>query len=119
MAKTLDGRSCVTIVDGTTKTGLFAPDGSMNVVEATGSIIGLYHPCGAIQVTPVDGNSFVGFFAIDGSMNVLEGSSRSSGATCIEVVSGSFGGAPASNRFLLEDGSSFLLLESGDYLLRE
>lgn len=42
-----------TIVDGTTVTGLYAADGSYNVVdssEETGPT-GLYHPCGAYWVT--------------------------------------------------------------------
>jgi hypothetical protein len=43
----------ITVVDGTTKTGLFASDGSYNVVDSAEAegFVGVYHPCGALNVT--------------------------------------------------------------------
>ena len=41
----------VTVVDGSTRTGVYADDGSINVVIRDGSTrIGVYHPCGAFNV---------------------------------------------------------------------
>ena len=48
------GQRKVTIVDGNTYTGIYAPDGSYNGVITNGSTVGLYHPCGAYNVTPTD-----------------------------------------------------------------
>ena len=47
-----DGRINVTKVNGLTYTGVYAPDGSLNVYDTTGgtSWAGAYHPCGAINV---------------------------------------------------------------------
>lgn len=46
-----DGSYNVTVVSGSTYTGLHAPDGSYNVVVVDGSAItGLYHKCGAYNV---------------------------------------------------------------------
>lgn len=80
----------VTVVDGSTYTGLYAADGSLNVIKYNGTYKGMYHPCGALLVTPVDGSAFVGFYAPDGSMNVIESTSRACGALPVTVVSGSF-----------------------------
>ena len=77
----------VTEVQGDTFTGLYAADGSTNVVVSSGEgFVGAYHPCGAINVTVVDGESFVGSTAADGSVNVviveddIEGDIHPSGA---------------------------------------
>lgn len=60
-----------TVVDGLTRTGLRAPDGSYYVVEATGlTRVGIYHPCGAYWVTPV--TEITRFYAKDGSINILD-----------------------------------------------
>jgi hypothetical protein len=48
-----------TIVDGDTLTGLYAADGTTNVVDSSVAVddnedpifVGLYHPCGAYWVT--------------------------------------------------------------------
>jgi hypothetical protein len=64
----VDGSIVVTIVDGTTYTGLYAADGSWNVTED--GTYGLYHPCGAYRVTVVDGSTYTGIQAADGSWNV-------------------------------------------------
>ncbi len=87
----------VTVVDGTTFTGIYAPDGSLNVIVSTGTYLGLYHPCGAVQVTVVDGSSYVGFYAMDGSWNVVEadGANHPSGATAVFAVSGNLSNSPA------------------------
>lgn len=42
----------ITLVSGTTRTGLYAADGSINAVASTTSTLkGLYHPCGAYNIT--------------------------------------------------------------------
>lgn len=59
----------VTIVSGATRTGLYAPDGSVNVVlESSGALSppGMYHPCGALRLQSV-GTSF-GVFAPNGAL---------------------------------------------------
>ncbi len=46
-----DGILNVTVVDGSTRTGLIADDGSINVVQVDGAnIVGAYHACGAWTV---------------------------------------------------------------------
>lgn len=57
-----DGSIAVTIVDGTEWTGLYAADGSVNIVEDDATYIGLYHPCGALRV-----NSSTGYTVVDSS----------------------------------------------------
>ena len=64
-----DGSINVTIVDGSTYTGLYAPDGSWNVI--TDGSQGLYHPCGAYRVTIVSGSEYTGIQAADGSWNAV------------------------------------------------
>jgi len=60
-----------TVVDGLTRTGLYAPDGSFNVVESDGSAwVGVYHPCGAYWVTQV--SAIDETYAEDGSLNILD-----------------------------------------------
>jgi len=68
-----DGSINVTLVDGSVYTGLYAADGTWNVIEAVG--FGLYHPCGAYRVTTVDGSTFTGIQAADGSWNVTNADS--------------------------------------------
>lgn len=90
-----NGTIRVSVVDGSTRTGLFAPDGSIYVVAAPGgSFVGSSHPCGALYVTAITPGTFVGTYAIDGSLNVVEASSSPDGAMPVTVVSGSFGGVP-------------------------
>jgi len=45
------GKTRITIVDGTARTGLYAPDGSMYVVPVSeySTYLGVYHPCGAMR----------------------------------------------------------------------
>ena len=46
-----DGVMNVTVVDGSTRTGLIATDGSINVVQVNGNTrVGAYHACGAWTV---------------------------------------------------------------------
>jgi hypothetical protein len=64
-----------TIVSGNDFVGLFAADGSLNVIEAPSPIeafIGSIHPSGALYVTLVDGLSFVGLYASDGSIQIVD-----------------------------------------------
>lgn len=44
-----DGNIKLTSVDGNTLTGLYASDGSINVVIGDGSAVGAYHACGAFN----------------------------------------------------------------------
>lgn len=61
-----------TVVDGTVRTGIYAQDGSFNVVESDGSeFVGIYHPCGAFWVTVVAEDSFP-VYAPDGSYNIAQ-----------------------------------------------
>lgn len=50
-----DGNIRVTVVDGNTYVGLYAPDQSLNVVVDDGEHFGVYHPSGAIRVSSSDG----------------------------------------------------------------
>lgn len=60
-----------TVVDGLTRTGLHAPDGSFNVIEADGvDFVGIHHECGAYWVTGTDDESHP-FYAEDGSIYIL------------------------------------------------
>ncbi len=88
MKKNALGHILATTVDGTSLTGLWAADGTINVFDATSSgIVGAYHPCGALNITIVDGTSFVKHYAANGSWNVISsdeatlGSFHPSGAT--------------------------------------
>ena len=67
---TADGKLRVTIVSGTTRTGLYAANGGYNVVitQATDSNTGLYHPCGALRV--VESTSNTGVYAPNGAFFV-------------------------------------------------
>ena len=84
-----NGSYNVTVVSGASYTGLLAPDGSVNVIEADRTYLGVYHPCGALQVTPTTTAAYRGIYAPDGSIYVINGSDRSSGAMPVTVVSGS------------------------------
>lgn len=84
----------VTFVDGLDLVGVYAPDGSWNVFDATDVLdpVGVYAPCGAYNVTLVDGSTPVGVYAPNGSLNVLEDPTalsdyHSCGAFNIEQVS--------------------------------
>lgn len=67
------GHVSVTEVDGTTFTGLYAADGSLNVYDATSDTVpnGLYHPCGAMNITITDGTTLTGRYANNGSIYVV------------------------------------------------
>lgn len=62
------GKTRITIVDGTARTGLYAPDGSLNVVVVfqDDTYLGVYHPCGATRGTIWDGSR--GQFAPNGAV---------------------------------------------------
>lgn len=67
-----DGQEQVTIISGTTFTGLYAADGSKNgvIAPAVTGLIGSYHPCGAYWVT-VTTNPSAGPYAPDGSRYII------------------------------------------------
>lgn len=107
-----EGYVNVTVVPGTSFTGLMAPDGSINVIESPGtSFVGFYHPCGAMYVT-VNETSPNSRYAPDGSTYVTE-TGQNNGAMKVNVVSGSL----SSDLLLLEDGSNLLLEDSSTILL--
>lgn len=104
----------VTVVDGSTFVGRYAPNGSLNVQEAPGtSPVGALAPCGALYVT-VALSPPQSIYAPDGSIYVSE--TPSGGALHVEVTSGSFGST--GSRIALES-ADFVLMESGDYVLLE
>ncbi len=53
-----DGYINTTTVDGTSFTGIYAVDGSINVILDDSSNTGVYHPCGAIRINSSGGNSY-------------------------------------------------------------
>lgn len=73
MTSNASGKLQLTIVDGTTLTGLYAADGSYNCVLTTESttIKGLHHPCGGYWGT-VGTNLSAPYNAPDGSMNIVQ-----------------------------------------------
>lgn len=89
-----DGSMRVTLVLGTSYTGHYAPDGSVNVVKEDGP---MYHPCGAIRgVIPYGGR----------------GLHAPSGAFYLDGLDQSF------DNLETEDGFN-LLLETGEFILLE
>lgn len=90
MSYATNGSLNVTVVDGTTRTGVYAADGSINVILAPGgTYVGAYHPCGAWYVTLSPG-TLVPLRAPDGSLYVTTSNppSTNSGQP-VTVVSGS------------------------------
>lgn len=84
-----DGSWNITIVDGTTLTGLIAPDGSINVVASDGSAnVGITHPCGAMWVTESD--VATSRYAADGSLNVTTDGTSKSASQKVTIVAGAF-----------------------------
>lgn len=72
-----DGHVVVTLTDGTSVTGLWAPDGSTYVFDASAATdpVGLHHPCGAMNINIVDGSTVTGLQAPTGATNVVNDSS--------------------------------------------
>lgn len=52
-----DGSIAITVVDGTTYTGVYSPPGSVNVVLDDTAHTGIYHPCGAFRVNSSYGDT--------------------------------------------------------------
>lgn len=71
-----DGQRQITIVNGSSRTGLYAVDGTYNGVTNDGisAIKGAYHPCGALNVTIVS-DPYSPSTAKNGSMNIALNSS--------------------------------------------
>lgn len=107
MANTLyadDGSLRITVVNGTTLTGLNAPDGSMYVVEGNPAIHrGLYHPCGAMLVkVTLDSTTTqqTTAYSPEGYRNICLPpftTNLFTGAARCTIVSGSFAITPPSN----------------------
>lgn len=70
-----DGQKQITIVSGSTYTGVMSPDGQYNgVLDITPTVYkGVYHPCGAYNVQ-VTTNPFSGTYAPDGSLYIISSS---------------------------------------------
>lgn len=68
-----NGQVRLTIVNGSSYTGLYASDGSWNVVLTTENTTwkGIHNPCGAFWGT-ITTNPASPFYAIDGSLNIIE-----------------------------------------------
>lgn len=82
-----DGSRNVSVVDGSTYTGIQANDGSYYVVVSPGtSHVGVNHPCGAYWVTVATNPQ--GVYAPDGSYNVSV-SPYTNGGMRVTVISGS------------------------------
>lgn len=90
-----DGSWNVTVVDGSTYTGLYAADQSLNVIKSSGSsFVGAFHPCGAQYVT-TNTSGLVPFYAPDGSIYVTNtGMPSTDQGQPVTVVSGSLFGPP-------------------------
>lgn len=87
-----DGSWNVSVVDGSTYTGVQAPDGSYNVFHVDGSVYtGLYAPCGAFNVFVSTGGT--GYYAPCGALNVSQ-SPYTRGTVSVTVVSGSLNPTP-------------------------
>lgn len=73
MTYNANGQLKLTAVAGTSYTGLYAADGSYNVVLTTENttIKSLHHNCGAYWGTVVTDTSSP-YYAIDGSMNIIQ-----------------------------------------------
>jgi hypothetical protein len=85
-----NGSIYVTVVDGTSRTGLIAADGSRYIVMSDGSApVGVHHPCGAWNATYAPENGPCPSRAPDGSFYVSD--TRRDGALYVTVVSGSLG----------------------------
>ena len=86
-----DGSINITVLSSPSQyTGLFAADGSMNVVASSGGYVGAAHPCGAAWVTNNTSNNTFSIRAPDGSSNISV-SPYFTGTQRCTIVSGSFG----------------------------
>jgi len=92
-----DGSWNVSVVDGSSTSGLRAPDGSFYVVKSSGASNGSHHSSGAYWVTPVSSPDI--YYAKDGSINVSV-SPYQAGTQPVTVVSGSFGPPPTGNYYV-------------------
>lgn len=72
MSYNVNNRLATTVVPGSSYTGLYAANGSYNIViNASGSYQGLYHPCGAYNAVSV-ADTVRSFYAANGSVNVVD-----------------------------------------------
>ncbi len=92
-----DGSNNVTVVSGSTRTGLVKADGSFNVVaSANDTPIGVYHPSGALNVVTAPSATPVGIYAPDGSLYVTDDVDRlPDGAMRVTALSGALGAPEA------------------------
>lgn len=70
-----DNQQQVTIVNGSTYTGLYSPDGQFNGVtnDGTSVLMGAHHPCGAYNVT-ITTDAYAGSHAPNGSRYIIASS---------------------------------------------
>jgi hypothetical protein len=52
-----NGTIATTVVNGLSRTGLYAADGSVNIVLDDVTSKGAYHPCGALRVNSSNGTT--------------------------------------------------------------
>lgn len=77
----VDGQLKTTTVAGNAITGVYAPDGSYNIVTNTAVVpVGTYHACGALNAF-VTANTGAGRYAPNGSVNVI---ARAGGTVLIQ-----------------------------------
>jgi hypothetical protein len=97
----------VTVVDGSTPTGIFGPNGTYNVVpvDAGGTPKGIYHPCGAFNVVSVE--ALTSTYDANGAYNVL---------STVDGMEGGGGPGPSYADLLSEIANKGLVFNSGSSL---
>lgn len=82
MTQNISGKNLCTVVSGSSYTGLYAVDGTWNIVTNDGTTLkGSQHPCGALNAVIVTDPSSP-YYAPNGSINVI---TRDSGVTYTTV----------------------------------
>lgn len=82
-----DGSINITIVDGATRVGRYAPDGSWYaVVDPTPR--GLNNPCGALNITEATGTDPVSVYSPKGFLRVSTSPYTPTGGQRVTVISG-------------------------------
>ncbi len=82
----------ITIVDGLTRTGRQAPDGSLYaVVSDPDALVGYNHACGAMNVVTAPEGSYSPSLYPSGAQVVTEDPTRHDGAMLVEAVVGTLG----------------------------
>jgi hypothetical protein len=104
-----DGSLYYTLVDGNTRVGLYAADGSINVVDDP-SAIGKYHPCGALRLNSINTNPVKTTWAAS-SGSLPSWLSIAGGANRLKYNSSNVYESSAAPRFDYTFGAPSLLIE--------